>query len=132
MPRQFDFTAPRFYAFDVSGKGPVRDAQAAFYRAFAAQGVVPDVGSNGPWDATNVIVAGLRKLGVNADAKALLAYMLDLHDFAGTNGIYDYRGGNQRGQGLTSIVIVQWNAAKKGVVTVSEPGGKPLHLSADR
>jgi hypothetical protein len=102
-------------------------AQAAFYRAFAAQGVVPDVGSNGPWDATNVIVAGLRKLGADADAKALLAYMLDLHGFAGTNGIYDYRGGNQRGQGLTSIVIVQWNAAKKGVVTVSEPGGKPLY-----
>ena len=127
MPDQFYSTAPRFYAHDVSGKGPVRDAQSAFYKAFNAGGIDPDVGNGFPWDPTVIVIAGLRKLGTKADAKSLLAYMESVHDFAGVNGIADYRGGDQRGQGLTALVIVKWDPAKKHVFTVSEPGGKPLH-----
>jgi branched-chain amino acid transport system substrate-binding protein len=126
MPDQFYSTAPRFYAHDVSGKGPVRDAQNAFYKAFNAEGVDPDVGNGFPWDPTQIVIAGLRKLGTKTDAKSLLAYIEALHDFPGINGIADYRGGDQRGQGLTAIVIVKWNPAKKHVVTVSQPGGMPL------
>jgi hypothetical protein len=126
MPDQIYFTAPRVYAHDVSGQGPVRDAQTAFYKAFAAAGIDPDVGNNFPWDPTLILISGLRKLGVNTDAKTLLDYVESVHGFAGTNGIYDYRGGDQRGQGLTALVIVRWDPAKKRVVTVSEPGGRPL------
>jgi branched-chain amino acid transport system substrate-binding protein len=126
MPREIYFTAPRVYAHDVSGKGPVRDAQTAFYNAFNAAGIDPDVGNNFPWDPTIVLISGLRKLGVSTDAKALLDYVESVHGFAGTNGIYDYRGGDQRGQGLTALVIVRWDPAQKRVVTVSEPGGAPL------
>jgi branched-chain amino acid transport system substrate-binding protein len=126
MPAQFYSTAPRFYAHDVSGKGPVRDAQNAFFKAFNANGIDPDVGHGFPWDPTLIVVSGLRKLGTKADAKSLLAYIEALHDFPGINGIADYRGGDQRGQGLSALVIVQWNAAKRHVVTVSEPGGQPL------
>jgi len=126
MPADFYSTAPRFYAHDVSGKGPVRDAQTAFYKAFNAGGIDPDVGNGFPWDPTVILIAGLRKLGTKTDAKALLAYMEAVHDFAGVNGIADYRGGDQRGQGLTALVIVKWDPAKKHVFTVSEPGGKPL------
>ena len=126
MPREIYFTAPRVYARDVSGPGPVRDAQLAFAKAFNAQGIDPDVGNNFPWDPALVLIAGLRKLGPNADAKSLLDYMESEHGFAGTNGIYDYRGGDQRGQGLTALVIVRWDAAKKHVFTVSRPGGAPL------
>lgn len=126
MPQQTYFTAPRFYAHDVARAGPVRDAQQALYRAFAAQGLVPDVGNGFPWDPTLVIVDALRTLGANADAKGLRDYIESVHGFAGTNGIYDYRDGNQRGQSLTSLVMVQWDPAKKTVFTVSEPGGKPL------
>jgi branched-chain amino acid transport system substrate-binding protein len=128
MPEQFFATAPRFYAHDVAGKGPVRDAQIAFYKAFNAQRVDPDVGNGFPWDPTRIVIAGLRKLGTGGttDARWLLAYMENVHDFAGINGISDYRGGDQRGQGLNSLVIVKWNAAKKHVETVSHPGGAPL------
>jgi branched-chain amino acid transport system substrate-binding protein len=128
MPEQFYATAPRFYAHEVAGKGPVRDAQIAFYKAFSAQGVDPDVGNGFPWDPTRIVIAGLRKLGTGGttDARWLLAYMENVHDFAGINGISDYRGGDQRGQGLNSLVIVKWNAAKKHVETVSHPGGAPL------
>jgi branched-chain amino acid transport system substrate-binding protein len=129
LPAEFYSTAPRFYAHDVSGKGPVRDAQTAFYIAFAADGTDPDVGNGFPWDPTQIIIAGLRKLGTNTDAKSLLAYIEGLHDFPGINGIADYRGGDQRGQGLTALVIVKWDPVKKHVFTVSEPGGKPLAKS---
>ena len=126
MPENFYSTAPRFYAFDVSGGGPVRNAQDAFYKAFKAQGINPDVGNGFPWDPTLIVVSGLRRLGTKADAKSLLAYIEQLHDFPGINGIADYRGGDQRGQGLNALVIVKWDPAKKRVVTVSQPGGVPL------
>jgi branched-chain amino acid transport system substrate-binding protein len=126
MPKDFYSTTPRFYAHDVSGKGPVRDAQDAFYKAFNGEGIDPDVGHGFPWDPTQIVIAGLRKLGTKTDAKSLLAYMEALHDFPGINGIADYRGGDQRGQGLTALVIVKWDPAKKHVVTVSQPGGVPL------
>jgi branched-chain amino acid transport system substrate-binding protein len=126
MPDQFYSTTPRFYAHDVSGKGPVRDAQIAFFKAFNAEGIDPDVGHGFPWDPTLIVISGLRKLGPKADAKSLLAYIEGLHDFAGINGISDYRGGDQRGQGLNSVVIVKWDPIKKHVFTVSQPGGEPL------
>ncbi len=126
LPRQIYFTAPRVYAHDVSRSGPVRDAQTAFYQAFKGQGARPDVGNNFPWDPTQIVIEGLRKLGPKADAKSLLDYIEHVNSFAGTDGIYNYRDGSQRGQGLNSLVIVRWNAAKKDVETVSEPGGKPL------
>jgi branched-chain amino acid transport system substrate-binding protein len=126
MPQETYFTAPRFYAHDVSGKGPVRDAQLAFLNAFSPLGIKPDVGNNFAWDPTLIVISGLRKLGTQTTAKALLDYIENLHGFAGTNGIYDFRDGGQRGQGLNTIVIEQWNPAKQDVYTVSEPGGNPL------
>jgi branched-chain amino acid transport system substrate-binding protein len=126
MPAEIYFTAPRFYAHDVSRKGPVRDAQLAFLRAFEPLGIKPDVGNNFSWDPTLIVIAGLRALGTHATAKALLGYIENIHDFAGTNGIYNFRDGDQRGQGLNTIVMERWDPAKHDVYTVSEPGGEPL------
>jgi len=126
IPDQMYFTAPRFIARDVSGNGPVRDAQLEFYRAFNAQGIDPDVGNNLAWDVAFVVIDGLRHVGTDATPKQLLDYMEGLHSFAMTDGIYDYRGGDQRGVGLNSLVIARWDPAKKTWTTVSAPGGKPL------
>jgi branched-chain amino acid transport system substrate-binding protein len=126
LPNQLYFTAPRFVARDVSRSGPVRDAQLQFYKAFNAQGIDPDVGNNLAWDVAFVVFDALRHVGTDATPKQLLAYMEGLHGFAITDGIYDYRGGDQRGVGLNSLVMARWNAAKHTWVTVSAPGGKPL------
>lgn len=126
MPPQMYFTAPRFVARDISRSGPVRDAQLAFYRAFEAQGIDPDVGNNLAWDATWIVIDALRHIGTNATPKQLLDYIEQLHGFAGTDGIYDFRDGSQRGIGLSGVVIARWNARKKTWATVSLPGGKPL------
>jgi branched-chain amino acid transport system substrate-binding protein len=126
MPANFYSTAPRFYARDVALKGPVRDAEVAFYNAFKAKNIDPDVGNGFPWDPTLLVIDGLRKLGTNTDAKSLLAYIESAHGMAGINGVMDYRGGDQRGEHITSLIIVKWDAAKKHVVPVSHPGGAPL------
>jgi branched-chain amino acid transport system substrate-binding protein len=127
MPKAIYFAAPRFYAREVSRAGPVHDAQVTFYDAFAKTGIDdPDVGNSFAWDPVLIIVEGLRQLGPSADAKSLLAYLESVHSYAGANGIYDYRGGNQRGQSLSDTIIVRWDAAKKRVVPASEYGGVPL------
>lgn len=126
LPREIYFTAPRFIARDVSHAGPVRDAQIVFYKAYNAQGIDPDVGNNFSWDPAWILIDALRHVGTKATAKQVLDYMEHMHGYAGTDGIYDYRGGDQRGLGLSSLVICKWDHAKKTWVTVSEPGGKPL------
>ena len=126
MPNQIYFTAPRFVARDVSGKGPVRDAQLQFYKAFNAQGIDPDVGNNLAWDVAFIVIDALRHVGTKATPKQLLDYMEGLHSYAATDGIYDYRSGDQRGVGLNSLVIARWNPARRTWSTVSQPGGKPL------
>jgi branched-chain amino acid transport system substrate-binding protein len=126
MPNEFYATAPRFYARGVALNGPVKDAEVAFYNAFKAKNIDPDVGNGFPWDPTLIVIDGLRKLGTNTDAKSLLAFIESAHGLAGINGIQDYRAGDQRGEHITSLIIVKWDAAKKHVVPVSHPGGAPL------
>ena len=113
MPNEFYSTAPRFYAREVAGKGPVRDAEVAYYKAIAAKHIDPDVGNGFPWDPTLIVIDGLRKLGTKTDAKSLLAFIESAHGLAGINGIQDYRAGDQRGEHLTSLIIVKWDPAKK-------------------
>ena len=127
MPQQFYFVTPRFIAQDVSKKGPVRDQQLAFSAAIHGQGGEPDMGHNFSWDATRVVIDALRHTGPNPDAKAVHDYIEALYGFAGSDGIIDYRGGDQRGVTMSSLVVARWNAAKQTWTTMSEPGGKPLH-----
>ncbi len=126
LPKDIYFIAQRYIARDVSGKGPVRDAQLAFYRGLAAQGIDPDSGHNLPWDPALMAVAVLRNTGTSATAKQIHDEFESFHGAAGTNGIYDFRAGDQRGVGLNSLVIAKWIPAKNTWATVSHPGGKPL------
>lgn len=128
-PRQLYFAAPRFIAHDVSRNGPVRDAQAEFYATMNAAGIDPDMGHNMAWDATRVVIDALRHVGTNVSAQQLRDYVEGLHGFAGTDGIFDYRDGGQRGVTLTSLVVARWDPVRKTWITVSEPGGKPLNKS---
>ena len=66
LPAKVYFTAPRFYAHDVSGKGPVRDAQTAFYDAFGAKRHRPGRRQRLPLGSGAIVIAGLRKLGASS------------------------------------------------------------------
>lgn len=126
MPDRLYLTAPRFVSYDVSLKGPVRDAQRTFYDAFRAKGIEPDAAHSLAWDPTLVVVDALRHLGTGTSAQALRDYLETFHGYAGTIGIFDFRDGNQRGVGMSSVVVVRWSPEKKSWSTVSAIGGKAL------
>lgn len=126
LPREIYFVAPGFIARDVTPRGPVRDAQQLFYKAFNAQGIDPDVGNSQSWDPTLILIDALRHVGTNASAKQVLDYIEGLKHFPASDGYYDFTDGSQRGIGLDAVVICRWDPAKKTWVPSSEPGGKPL------
>jgi branched-chain amino acid transport system substrate-binding protein len=126
LPKEIYFVAPGFISRDITPKGPVRDAQQLFYKAFNAQGVDPDVGNSQSWDPTLVIIDALKHVGTNATPKQVLDYIESLKHFPGSDGYYDYTDGSQRGIGLDAIIVCRWDPAKKTWVASSEPGGKPL------
>jgi hypothetical protein len=93
------------------------------YKAYAADGAKPDIGASGAWDPASIVIAELRTLPESATAQQLRDTILQLHGYAGINGFYDFRIGNQRGLGLKDCIIVRWEAATKTFVPVSGSGG---------
>jgi branched-chain amino acid transport system substrate-binding protein len=126
LPKEIYFDGPGFLSRDITPKGPVRDAQQAFYKAYNAEGIDPDVGNSQSWDPTLIVIDALRHVGTNATPKQVLDYILSLKHFPGSDGIYDFTDGSQRGIGQDALVICRWDAGKKTWVAASEPGGKPL------
>jgi len=86
----------------------------------------PDLTQMLGWDPMMIVVDALRHLGTDATATQIRDYILKLNDFAGVNGMYDFRRGDQRGLDPDSSVVVVWDKANDRFQTVSKPGGQPL------
>ena len=78
------------------------------------------------WDAGLIVAEGLKKLGPNATARQLKDYIANLTDFAGVDGIYDFKKYPQRGLGPQSSTVTTYDAQKKAWTWLSKPGGEPL------
>ncbi len=78
------------------------------------------------WDAGLIVVAGLRKLGTKATAAQLKDYIANLADFAGVDGIYDFKKYPERGLGPEGSTVTTYDPAKDAWVWLSKPGGEPL------
>jgi branched-chain amino acid transport system substrate-binding protein len=78
------------------------------------------------WDAGLIVASGLQKLGPNATAQQLKDYIANLTDFAGVDGIYDFKQYPQRGLGPQSSTVTTYDVQKKAWVWLSKPGGEPL------
>jgi branched-chain amino acid transport system substrate-binding protein len=103
----------------------VEQAQADMFRVFAERKMRPDVTSAG-WDVGLIVVDALRKLGPNASAGAVRDAIAGMTDFAGINGLYDFRKYPGRGLGPENMVVVSYNPPTKGWTWLSRPGGEPL------
>jgi len=64
-----------------------------YVEAFKATGVHADVAQAISWDPAYIVTAAFKKLGVAATATDIKNYILQLHGFAGANGVYDFRDG---------------------------------------
>jgi branched-chain amino acid transport system substrate-binding protein len=105
--------------------GPVRAEQERFFSALSERGIHPSFPHNLAWDPGMLIVSALRKLGPNATADQIRAYIENTHGRVGIDGVYDFSGGNQRGIGLNAARLYKWDLAKKDFVMVARGNGKP-------
>lgn len=104
----------------------VEAEQQEMYRTLKEANIRPDVGTGTTWDTASIVVAGLRRLGPQASGRGLRDFIAGLTDFAGIEGIYDFKTYPDRGIGEASSTVVRYDAAGKSWVWMSEPGGAPL------
>jgi branched-chain amino acid transport system substrate-binding protein len=78
------------------------------------------------WDAGLIVIDALKTLGPDATAEQIRNYIANLTDFAGINGIYDFKANPERGLGPNSAIVVRFDPQAKVWVWLSEPGGAPL------
>lgn len=124
MPTNLLFANPRGVVVERGAAKPVRDAQAAFFDAFAALKLHPGQGETIPWDPASLIVDALRHLGPSASAEQVRAYISGLDSWVGTSGPYDFRKIPQRGIGADATVMYRWDPTIHDYAVVSKPGGK--------
>ncbi|HEY5340670.1 MAG TPA: ABC transporter substrate-binding protein [Candidatus Aquilonibacter sp.] len=123
LPRDLWFPALLAMTPEATDKGPLHDAQAAYYRSFKAVGVTPDEGHILAWDPAMIIVSALRKLGPDANAQQIRDDILHLHGYIGVDGVYDFSNSDQRGITDKSGAMARWDALKRRWVRISRPGG---------
>ncbi len=104
----------------------IEAAQHAMYAALATHGFKADNMEGTSWDAALIVVSGLRALGPDATAAQLRDYIANLTDFAGVDGMYNFKANPERGLGPDASTVVRYDAATKSWQWLSEPGGTPL------
>ena len=104
----------------------IEKVQHEMYAALKAHNLKPDNNVATSWDAGFIVVAALRKLGPTATAAQLREYIDNLTDFAGVDGMYDFKKYPQRGLGPEDSTVTTYDPKTKEWVWLSQPGGAPL------
>jgi branched-chain amino acid transport system substrate-binding protein len=104
----------------------VEAAQHDMYAALKAHGLKADNIVATCWDAGLIVIDALKALGPGATAAQVRDHIANLTDFAGIDGIYNFKENPERGLGADSAIVVRYDAPTKAWVWLTEPGGKPL------
>ncbi|HEY5341143.1 MAG TPA: ABC transporter substrate-binding protein [Candidatus Aquilonibacter sp.] len=123
LPKELYFSGRRSLAYDPTAPAPVRTASQMFFNAFKSIGAKPNLASTLSWDPALIVIDGLKKIGTNATAAQLNDYIQHLDGWAGINGFYNFKTGNQRGLGLDAVIMDRWDPATGEFVAVSKGGG---------
>jgi branched-chain amino acid transport system substrate-binding protein len=123
LPKELYFPGRRSLVYDPTAPAPVRTASQAFFAAFKSIDAKPNLASTLSWDPALIVIDGLKRLGTNATAAQLNDYIQHLDNWAGINGFYNFRTGNQRGLGLDAVIMDRWDPATGDFVAVSKGGG---------
>ncbi|HXP92930.1 MAG TPA: ABC transporter substrate-binding protein [Candidatus Binatia bacterium] len=126
LPRELYLNGMLYYAADTIKRGALKTAIDQFYGAFKAAGVKPTPDSGQAWDPALIVVSALRKLGTSTTAEKLRDYILNLHDFPGSSGMYDFRLGDQHGLDDSAVIFVRWDSKTEDFVNASRFGGAAL------
>jgi branched-chain amino acid transport system substrate-binding protein len=126
LPSDLLFASVPYYAGDAGASAATKAATATLTNALAPFGAKPDMIEISAWDPGMILVDALRKLGPDASAAKLKAYISNLQGFTGVNGPYDFKAEPQRGLGSKNIVMVRYNPKDGSFTAVSKAGGSPL------
>jgi branched-chain amino acid transport system substrate-binding protein len=121
LPKDVYFQGTRY----IAGVPDAKDLKVmqTFSAAMKANGIPQDFQAGIAWDPAMIVIDALRKLGPNATAADLHAYIEKLGAYVGITGTYDFRDGNQRGLTVNDLLIERWDADNSDVVAVSKLGG---------
>lgn len=123
LPKQLIFPGRRALVLDPDAPRNVHAVEAAYFAAFKAAGVRPNIASTLAWDPSSLIIDALKKLGTDVTAQQLNDYIQHVNGWVGVNGVYNFTDGSQRGIGIDGVVIDRWDPAKDDFVAISKPGG---------
>jgi branched-chain amino acid transport system substrate-binding protein len=126
IPKNLIFAAtPYMNAIGIAPR--VQAQRTAFLAAMRDFGVAnPDNSTIAAWDPLLIMIDGLRQIGPGATATQLRDYILKVHDFAGIQGMYDFRRGDQHGIDPHSSPVVRFDGVSGDFPVTSKPGGLPL------
>ncbi len=125
-PKSLYFAGAPYYGADAVTNPATKAALATLTGALAAAGAKPDLIEISAWDPALLLVDALRKLGTDAPAAKLRAYLVNLKGWVGANGPYDFPADPQHGLGENTVVIVKWDPDRNAATAVSKFGGAPL------
>ena len=128
LPRQFMVPSALYPEHDglLVLDPRVEKRQHEMYAVLAEHGLKADNMVATSWDAGLIVVEGLRALGPQADAATMRAYIAGLSDFAGVDGVYDFKAHSERGLGGDSAAIMRYESEGRRWGWLSQPGGAPL------
>ena len=126
LPNQLLFPTQSYIAPELATDPAVKEQIAIMTNELSALGAKPDQGHNSDWDGVMVVMAALRKLGLNTTPAKLRDYLANLQSWPGVNGRYDFKSFPQRGLDRNSIVVVRYDAATNAFSGVSRGGGEAL------
>lgn len=127
LPKELYFAVPQWVVRDPKLLDPrMREAHAAFYRAFDAAALKPDIAADLAWDPAMIAVAALRTLGTGTTAPQLHDFLEHLDRHPGVDGIFNFEKVPQRGLDGSDAVMTRWDAGSETWVVVSKPTGLPF------
>lgn len=127
LPKVLYIPSPEWPRTDKVEVAPeVQEAKRQFFAAFDGTDSKPDGASSFAWDPALLVVSALRKLGPDATAEQLRAYLATLKGFAGINGTYDFEKIPQRGLDDSNVVVTRWDEAAQNWEIVSQARGVPF------
>jgi len=104
----------------------VEKTQQDMYRELAAENLRADNSTATAWDPALIIISALRHLGLAARPEQIRNYIVNLTDFPGVDGLYNFKKSPQRGLDDSDCVMTTYDPKSKRWVWLSAPGGELL------
>jgi branched-chain amino acid transport system substrate-binding protein len=123
LPKELYFPGRRALVYDPSAPPAVRTAAKTYFDAYKSIDAKPNFASALSWDPAMLVLDGLKKIGTSGTAAQLNDFIQGQDHWAGINGFYDFKTGNQRGLGIDAVVMDRWDPATTDFIIVSKGGG---------